>query len=129
MIKAFLVLLLTLIVFLIGCQEKKPELIQTLKEKQARQLRNSIVATCEGCDTWAVEYFTPRDIVIARHPSIEQEVYLTVLDDEGNPVTCCEKAMRLRVEADGSLSLNCKTCGKLIPIEVRDHEVIVVQEE
>ncbi|OQA02600.1 MAG: hypothetical protein BWY69_00978 [Planctomycetes bacterium ADurb.Bin401] len=121
---------LTLFISAAGCRtQESTELAETLKEKQARQIQNSFAAASDRYDAWILGYFTPRDIVIAKNPGIEQEVYLTVVDDEGNPVTCCEKPMRVRVEADGSLSLNCKTCGKLVPIAVKDHEVVVVQEE
>lgn len=122
---------LMLFVLAAGCEQqtKSPELVETLKEKQAGQIKNSFAAASDRYDAWILGYFTPRDVVIAKNPGIEQEVYLTVVDDEGVPVTCCEKPMRVRVEADGSLSMYCKTCGKLVPIEVKDHEVVVVQEE
>jgi ssDNA-binding Zn-finger/Zn-ribbon topoisomerase 1 len=129
--KTLLTIYLSSLILIFGCQqqEKKPaSLVQDIKEKQAQQIKNSIAATCEGCYGWLDLYFTDRDIVIARNPGIEQNLYLTVVDDEGVPVTCCKKAMQLRVGADGKLFLYCKTCGKLKPVAVKNGKVVVVED-
>jgi hypothetical protein len=113
-----------------GCQEegKPPKLVNKIKQQQADQIKSNIVSYCEQCDSPFTDvYFTPRDIVIARHPGIEQDLYLAVLDDEGVPVTCCKKPMRLKVDANGKLFLYCKTCGKLKPVTVIDNKVVVVE--
>lgn len=127
--KTLLAMCMLSLVLVLGCQEeKKPaSLVEDIKQKQAQELKNSIVATCEGCDTWMGLYVSPRDIVIARNPSVEQVLYLTVLDDEGNPVTCCEKPMRVHVDGNGKLYLHCPGCGKVKPIEVEGDKVIVVE--
>jgi hypothetical protein len=128
--KILLTICILAAIYFIGCQPKTkpPSLVQDIKEKQEAELRNSIVATCDGCDSFMDLYFTDRDIVIARNPGIEQDLYLTVLDDEGVPVTCCKRAMQLRVDSDGKLFLYCKTCGKLKPIAVQNGKVFVVQD-
>ncbi|HAL44391.1 MAG: hypothetical protein A2Y12_02985 [Planctomycetes bacterium GWF2_42_9] len=130
-IKTFLSLYLFALIFALGCQPqtKPPSLVEDIKTKQEKVLRNSIVASCEDCYSWLDMQFTDRDIVIARNPGIEEDLYLTVLDDEGVPVTCCKKSMQLRVDPNGKLFLYCKSCGNLKPIAVKDGKVFVVQEE
>jgi hypothetical protein len=128
--ETLLAIYLSSMVLIFGCQQgnKPPSLVQDIREKQEHELKNSIAATCEGCNSWLGLYFTDRDIVIARNPGIEQDLYLTVVDDEGVPVTCCKKAMQLRVGADGKLFLYCKTCGKLKPVAVKNGKVVVVED-
>ena len=112
----------------VGCQEKqKPDsLVNTLKQEQEKELKYSIAGTCEGCDkTWYLDA-TPRDMVIAHNPGIDnQQLYLTVVDKTGNPMKCCKKPMRIVVGNDGKLALSCPHCGKLKPIAVKDGKVVV----
>ncbi|MEN6387050.1 MAG: hypothetical protein ABFD79_17865 [Phycisphaerales bacterium] len=128
--KTLLAIYLSSLILIFGCrqEQKSPSLVENIKEKHSRQIKNSIVATCDGCYDWLGLYFTDRDIVIARNPGIEQDLYLSVVDDEGVPVTCCKKAMQLRVDPNGKLFLYCKTCGKLKPIAVIDGKVMVVED-
>ncbi len=128
MVKIALTMMWLSLFLLTGCQEKqKPaSLIDELKQEQQKELEYSIAGTCEGCDTrWALEV-TPRDLVIARNPGIDNQVlYLSVFDKEGNPVKCCNKPMRIVVRNNGELALYCPSCGKLKPIAVKDGKVIV----
>jgi len=126
--KIILMMCLFFLLSVIGCQDKqKPDsLVDTLKEKQAKELEYSIAGTCEGCNTvWDLET-SPRDVVIARNPGIDnQPLYLTVVDKAGDAMKCCKKPMRIVVENDGKLALYCPDCGKFKPIAVKDGKVVV----
>lgn len=128
--KTLLIVNILSLMLILGCQEgkKSASFVEDIKQIQSRELKNSIVATCEGCNTYMDFYSTPRDIVIARNPAIDnQQLYLTVTDDEGKMVTCCEKPMRVMVDTDGKLYLYCAGCGKVKPIKVEDDKVMVVE--
>lgn len=120
------------ILLITGCNQQNQKKNLTPEQKdvrnQALQLKNAIVATCDLCSPFLGWDFTPRDATIARNPGIEQDLYLTVVDDEGKPVTCCKKPMRLRVDAQGNLALHCGTCGKLKPVAVHGDKVVVVED-
>jgi len=123
-----LFLMLTTLMAAVGCQENKtPAEVYRIKERQQAQIRNAIVATCDNCNTYVDLAYSPRDIAIARDPSLEQDLYLTVVDDEGVAVTCCKEKMRLRVDPQGKLYLYCKSCGKLKPVAVEDGKVVAVE--
>lgn len=127
--KTMLIVCLLSISLILGCQEKqKPaSLEKELKQEQEKELEYSIAATCEGCDSrWALNEETPRDLVIARNPGIDnQQLYLTVVDKNGKSMECCKKPMRIVVENDGKLALYCPHCGKLKPIAVKGDKVVV----
>jgi hypothetical protein len=126
--KIMLVVCLLSLAFVLGCEEKqKPaSLTNTLKQEQEKELAYSIAGTCEGCDTKMVLDVSPRDLVIARNPGIDnQQLYLTVVDKEGKPMQCCKKPMRIVVRNNGKLALYCPKCGKLKPIAVQGDKVVV----
>lgn len=98
---------------------------RVLKLQQAKELSSSIVATCDGCNGLLALEVSPRDMVLAEKPGIEQRLYLTAIDKNGNEIKCCKKPMRIVVENDGKLGLECLYCGKFKPIAVKDGKVVV----
>jgi hypothetical protein len=114
-----------------GCEEQKKSAseIKEIQQKQAKELEYSIAGTCEGCDTrWTLDV-SPRDLVIAENPGIDNQVlYLTVVGKDGKPMQCCNKPMRIVVRNNGKLALYCPSCGKLKPIAVQGDKVVVETE-
>jgi formamidopyrimidine-DNA glycosylase len=126
--QTILIVYILLLSLVLGCQEKqKPaSLTRELKQEQKEELAGHIVATCDNCDTRMDLEVSPRDIEIARHPGIDNQVlYLTVVDKEGNPVRCCKNPMRIVVRNNGKLALWCPHCGKFKPVAVKGDKVIV----
>ncbi|MHB9069312.1 MAG: hypothetical protein ACYC54_02970 [Sedimentisphaerales bacterium] len=127
--KVMLVVCLLSLSLLLGCQEKQKSAsqINTIKQKQAKELKASIAGVSE--DGIAVSNFydmSPRDLMIAQNPGISnQQLYLSVVGKDGKPKECCKKPMRITIDNDGKLSLHCPHCGKLKPLAVKDGKVTV----
>jgi hypothetical protein len=127
MIKKIMLIVCLVSLFLVaGCQEtqKSKSLTEVIKSQQAKDLSDSFVTTCDGYDRLTAMDLTPREIVIARRPGIEQTLYLSVVDKEGNAVSCKEP-MKIVVENDGKLALECSSFGKFKPIAMKDGKVVV----
>ncbi|MGB8226171.1 MAG: hypothetical protein WCE45_04795 [Sedimentisphaerales bacterium] len=124
-----MVCLLSLSLLLVsGCEEKQKSASQVnaIKQKQAQELKYSIAGLSDDGNIKATLYETPRDLVIARNPGVDnQQLYLTVVGKDGKPKECCKKPMRIAVDNNGKLILRCPHCGKLKPIAVKDGKVTV----
>jgi len=111
-----------------GCEEQKKSAseIKEIKQEQAQELEYSIAGVSTDDDTMATLDETPRDLMIARNPGIDdQRLYLTVVGKDGKPMQCCNKPMRIVVRNNGKLALYCPHCGKLKPIAVQGDKVVV----
>lgn len=97
----------------------------TSEQKLYSEFQNQLIATCDGCDTRMVFVVNPDDIIIARDPASNKELYLTVVGKDGKPKQCCNRPMRVMLDKDGKLLLKCPHCGKLKPIAVEDGMIIV----
>jgi hypothetical protein len=104
-----------------GCQQGPVSSEESLRHEVEGQL----VASCDGCDTRMIFTVSPQDIITARDPSGNKELYLTVVDKDGKPVECCHSPMRVMVDENGKLMLKCPHCGKLKPIAVKNGKVYV----
>jgi hypothetical protein len=116
------------LLLVIGCEEKQKSASQvnTIKQEQAQELAYSIAGVSADDDTKATLYETPRDLMIARNPGVDnQQLYLTVVGKDGKPMLCCKKPMRIVVDNNGKLILRCPHCGKLKPLAVKDGVVTV----
>lgn len=119
--RTILIALFAIMLLAAGCNQTPIASEPTLYE----QLKNQIVATCDGCDTRMAFVVSPDDIITARDPSGGNELFLTVVGPDGKVKECCKKPMRLKLDEDGKAILKCPHCGKLKPIAVRDGKVFV----
>ena len=127
--KIMLVVCLLSLSLVLGCQEKQKSAsqIDTIKQRQAEELKSSIAGVSEdGISASNFYDISPRDLMIAQNPGIDnQRLYLTVVGKDGKPKECCKKPMRITIDNDGKLALRCPHCGKLKPLAVKDGKITV----
>lgn len=129
--KITLVVCLLSLSLLLGCQEKQKgaSLEKILKQEQKRALEAQIDGAWNGADMrlGSTDEMSPRDLAIAHNPGIEQELYLAAVDKENNPVECRQGPMKIVVDNDGKLLLECYRYGQFKPVAVKDDKVVVEQ--
>jgi hypothetical protein len=97
-------------------------LIEVIKSQQAKDLSGGVDTTS---NIWMAAELSPRDVAIARRPGIEQTLYLPVVDKEGKEVNCSRESMKVVVENDGKLALECSSFEKFTLAAVKDGKVVV----
>ncbi len=114
-------MLLSSVLVVLGCEQTPV----SSEERLRHEVQEQLVATCDGCDTRMAFVVSPQDIITARDPSGNKELYLTVVGKDGKPKECCKSPMRVMVDKNGKLMLKCPHCGKLKPISVENGKVVV----